>query len=193
MSGFDRRTAIGALFITAALTGCAAQGSEPQAGAAADSRATRIAHDLALADAAFEAGDRPVLASALLRIDRRSARPLDAATPDPLARWRAAVPGAAPPLRGRALGPGYVRGTLAPGAATSMDQLFLSGQAATIAAQSAPHKQMRLRIYDAGGALVCERAPAHARDCRFTPLFTQRYRIELSNGGAQARYYLVVD
>ncbi|HMN53808.1 MAG TPA: hypothetical protein PKC32_06405, partial [Sphingopyxis sp.] len=100
----------------------------------------------------------------------------------------------APPVRGRALGPGYVRGTLAPGAAGRMDQLFLSGQAATVAANSRPQKHLRLKIFDGAGQLVCDRSPAHVRDCRFTPVFTQRYRIEIANGGAAtAHYYLVVD
>src|SRR3546814_1711901 len=89
-----------------------------------------------------------------------------------------------PPLRGRALGPAYVRGTRAPGAATSMMQLFLSGQPATIAANSNPSKGLRLKIYEADGKLVCDRRPAQSGDCRFTPVFTQRSRIELSNGGA---------
>ena len=98
------------------------------------------------------------------------------------------------PVRGRALGPGYVRGTLAPGAARRMDQLFLSGQAATVAADSRPQKHLRLKIFDGAGKLVCDRSPAHVRDCRFTPVFTQRYRIEIANGGAAtAHYYLVVD
>ena len=100
----------------------------------------------------------------------------------------------APPLRGRALGPGYVRGMLDVGATASLDQLFLSGQATTIAASSTPRQAMRLRLFDAAGKLICDQSPADARDCRFTPVFTQRYRIELRNGGPQsAHYYLVVD
>ncbi|HMO77025.1 MAG TPA: hypothetical protein PKD99_02805 [Sphingopyxis sp.] len=180
----------------AMLAGCAAHGAEPSATAATEpaSRAVRLADDLVAADAAFDAGDKPALVSALNRIGRRNARPLDAEAPDPVAGWRAAVPGEVPPLRGRALGPGYVRGTLDPGAATSTDQLFLSGQAATVAADARPEKDLRLRIYDAEGKLVCDRSPVHGRDCRFTPVFTQRYRIELHNGGTKsARYYLVLD
>jgi len=181
----------------ALLSACATASAPPTSGASTDtalSPAARLALDLAAADAAFAAGETKRLAATLPRIEGRNPRPLDTDAPDPVAAWRAALPGAPPPLRGRALGPGYVRGTLAAGAATRMDQLFLSGQAATIAASSTPQQAMRLRIFDAAGALVCDRAPAHARDCRFTPVFTQRYRIELSNGGAKsARYYLVVD
>jgi hypothetical protein len=174
------------------LAGCAAH-SAPASMVDA-SRASRLAGELAAAEAAFDAGDDKALAAAVMRIDRRSARPLDTGREDLLPFWRDRVRDAVPPLRGRALGPGYVRGTLAPGAATSMMQLFLSGQPATIAANSNPSKGLRLKIYEADGKLVCDRRPAQSGDCRFTPVFTQRYRIELSNGGAgSARYYLVID
>lgn len=183
--------------LVAALAGCAAHGTEPHAAAAPSgaSRASGVAADLAAADAAHGNGDKRVLASTLLRLGQRGARPLDdAVADDPVPAWRAAVADKLPPLRGRALGPGYVRGTLAPGNETSLNQLFLSGQAATIAADSQPQSELRLRIYDGDGKLVCDRTPAHARDCRFTPVFTQRYRIELSNGGARrVNYYLVLD
>lgn len=185
--------------LVATLTGCAAHGTEPHATAPAPgsgvSRASGIAADLAAADAAHRDGDKPMLTSALLRLGQRGARPLDAArADDPVPTWRATVADRLPPLRGRALGPGYVRGTLAPGNETSLNQLFLSGQATTIAADSQPQSELRLRIYDGSGKLVCDRTPAHARDCRFTPVFTQRYRIELHNGGArQVNYYLVLD
>ena len=181
----------------ALLSACATASAPPTSPAFPDtalSPTARLALDLAAADAAFAAGETQRLAAMLPRIEGRNPRPLDAGAPDPVAAWRAALPDTPPPLRGRALGPGYVRGTLAAGAARRMDQLFLSGQAATIAASSTPRQAMRLRIFDAAGALVCDRAPAHARDCRFTPVFTQRYRIELSNGGTKsARFYLVVD
>lgn len=179
----------------AALAACAGPGARPSVSAdAASSPASRLAADLAAADAAFAAGEMRRLAAMLPGIERADPRLLDGAADDPVAAWRAAVPDAPPPLRGRALGPGYVRGTLDAGATTSIDQLFLSGQATTIAASSTPRQAMRLRLFDAAGKLVCDQTPAYARDCRFTPIFTQRYRIELRNdGGQSARYYLVVD
>lgn len=188
---------VAAFVLAAALAACAAPGASRPAPAIADtalSPASRLAVDLAAADAAFVAGAMPRLAAMLPRIERDNPRPLGSGDIDTVAVWRAAVPDAPPPLRGRALGPGYVRGTLAAGATTRIDQLFLSGQAAVIAASATPRQAMELRLFDAAGELVCARAPAPAPDCRFTPVFTQRYRIELRNGGAKsARYYLVVD
>lgn len=184
--------------LTMLLTGCTAHSAPPMVGASGPesgaSRASRLAEELVAAETAFDAGDDKALVAVLTRINRRSARPLDADAIDPVMLWRDRVRGAVPPLRGRALGPGYVCGTLAPGAATSLMQLFLSGQPATIAADSKPSQDLRLVIFDADGKPVCDRRPVRGRDCRFTPVFTQRYRIELSNGGAsKADYYLVVD
>ena len=175
------------------LAGCAVPRA-PAVPPAPASLAGGLARDMAAADAAFEARDTDALAKALHRIDRRNPRAIDDQAADPVARWRSAVPDIDPPVRGRALGPGYVRGTLAPGAARSLDQLFLSGEAATVAATSRPQRNLRLKIFDGAGRVVCDRSPAHVGDCRFTPVFTQRYRIELVNGGGgMAQYYLVVD
>jgi hypothetical protein len=188
-----KTTGLGAAMALMLLAACAAPRVAEGNGEIA-SPASRLARDMLAADAAFEAGDRVALADAVQRIERQAPRPIDGGAPDPVLRWRAALPDPGPPVRGRALGPGYVRGTLAPGAARRMDQLFLSGQAATVAANSRPQKDLRLKIFDGAGKLVCDRSPAHVRDCRFTPVFTQRYRIEIVNGGAAtAQYYLVVD
>lgn len=179
------------------LVGCAAQISAPATAASGDdaplSRASLVARQLVAADAAYEAGDKAALGAALGGLANRSVRPLEGTVDDPVAMWRSAVPDT-PPLRGRALGPGYVRGTLAPGVSANLNQLFLSGKAATIAGESLPYKDLRLRIYDAAGQVICDRTPINSRDCRFTPVFTQRYRIELRNDGEKTtRYYLVVD
>lgn len=188
-------TRVAGFAVLLTLSACAAPGAPPPASAAdpaASSPAGRLAADLAAADAAFAAGETVRLAAMLPRIEREGPRALDADAADPVAAWRAAVPDASPPLRGRALGPGYVHGKLQAGAATSLDQLFLSGQAASVAARATPRQAIRLRIFDAEGKLVCDHAPTP--DCRFTPIFTQRYRIELRNSGAQSvSYYLVVD
>lgn len=184
----------GAAILLSVLSACAAPRAAGPGPAEPASLAGGLARDMIDAERAYESGNKAALAAAVARIDRRNAHPIDDSAGDPVARWREAIPDAVPPVRGRALGPGYVRGTLAPGAARRMDQMFLSGQVATVAASARPQKDLRLKIFDGEGKLVCARAPAHVRDCRFTPVFTQRYRIEIANGGAAtAHYYLVVD
>ena len=195
------RSIICGLVLGCVLGACTTPGPMPvPAGSArasnegAASRASLVAADLLAADVAYAARDQAMLAATLQRLALRGVHPLDASAPDPLSQWREAVPGDLPPMRGRALGPGYANGMLEPGAAISMDQLFLSGQVATIAVRSTPLVEMHMRIHDATGSVVCDSRPAHARDCRFTPVFTQRYRIELNNDGpSSTRYYVVLD
>ena len=51
-----------------------------------------------------------------------------------------------------------------------------------------------LRVVRGDGKTVCEQTPAHARECRFVPSYTQRYRIVLQNTGkGEARYHIVFD
>ena len=154
----------------------------------------QLALDLAEADDAFSAGDRQRLRTVLERLRTSGARALDEDAPDRLAQWSQAVGGDFVPFRGRALGPGYKRGTLSAGASTAIDQVFLAGRSAEISVGTRQSAPFRLRLYNAEGQMKCELDPARARACRFTPLFTQRYRIELRNGGrTQAVYFLAVD
>ncbi len=164
------------------------------AAAPAMSATAQVALDLAEADAAFSAGDRQRLRTVMARLQASGARALDEDAPDRLAQWSTAVDGDLVPFRGRALGPGYKRGTLSPGASASISQVFLAGRSAEIAVGSQERSPIRLRLYDADGQMKCELDPARARSCRFTPLFTQRYRIELRNAGrASTVYFLAVD
>ena len=154
----------------------------------------RLADDLAEADLAFENGDRDALAQRLQSIELAGAKPTDEYGRNALKLWRGDVPFSAPPMRGRVLGPAYRSGILAPGAQIETEQVLLGGKAVSIAAGTAPKGGLRLRIARGDGKTVCEQAPAHARECRFVPTYTQRYRIELFNAGKQnARYHLVFD
>lgn len=154
----------------------------------------RLADDLVRAEAAYDAGDTAALAIFLHRIEMRGAEPALTTDPDLIALWRTRVPDTLPPVRGRALGPAFSRGVLQPGKTMATEQLFLSGKAVTVTVGVGQRRDVRLRIMNAQSRTVCEQEPAHARDCKFTPLFTQRYRIELHNiGTGDARYFLVVD
>ncbi|MEL7730505.1 hypothetical protein AAG612_13305 [Citromicrobium bathyomarinum] len=154
----------------------------------------RLANDLSEADAAFERGDSETLAQRLRSIDLAGATPSDASGKDALQEWRASAPKETRALRGRVLGPAYLSGTLAPGALVHTEQLLMGGKSVSIAAGTAPREGVHLRIARADGKTVCEQSPAHARECRFVPTYTQRYRIELRNSGKRdARYHIVFD
>src|SRR3546814_15015465 len=83
------------------LAGCAAH-SAPASMVDA-SRASRLAGELAAAEAAFDAGDDKALAAAVMRIHRPSARPLDTGSEDMLPYSRDRVRGAVPPQRSRGI------------------------------------------------------------------------------------------
>lgn len=157
--------------------------------------AERLANDLTDASSAYATGNGAELAARLNAITLAGATPQDAGTESVLKAWHNALPHnnrAAPPLRGRVLGPAYISGMLRPGATLDTQQVLLGGKSVGIAAGTAPRSGLILRIARHDGATVCEQSPAHARECRFVPTYTQRYRIILHNAGtAEAQYHIV--
>ncbi|WP_198507717.1 hypothetical protein [Qipengyuania seohaensis] len=154
----------------------------------------RLANDLALADVAFESDDAKALANHLQSIDLAGATPSDADGEAALNAWRNSIAAAPSAMRGRVLGPAYLSGNLAAGARINTEQVLLGGKAVSIAAGTTPKDALRLRVVRDDGKMVCEKSPAHARECRFVPTYTQRFRIELYNAGQEdARYHLVFD
>lgn len=154
----------------------------------------RVALALATAQTAQTRSDRDGLARALGVIERSGARPLDDWTgADPVPAWRALVPATQSPLRGSPLGPGYRSGKANPGASDSFEQVFLSGKKASIALSTPSDTPLTLQVLDADRRPVCTTIDAR-RACRWVPLFTQRYVIEVRNGGNRvAEYFLVVE
>lgn len=154
----------------------------------------RVAAALATAQEAEQAADPATLAAALRIIERAGAHPMDGWTgADPVPGWRTLAPPAGPPLRGSPLGPGYRSGRIGAGQSDSFQQVFLSGRKASIALSSVGTESLSLRVVDASRKPVCV-ADTQRRACRWVPIFTQRYLIEVRNGGqSQANYFLVVD
>lgn len=184
-------TPIVALFAAACAT------VPPSQAAAADeptSRAERVAQTLSAAASADAAHDAVGLGRAIRMLDASGARPLDESAPDPIPLWRERAKDDLPPLRGRPLGPGYRSGTIIGGGRDSFAQLFLSGTASTIALSAPTGDRLALRVFDKDDKPVCERAASQPGACRWVPLFTQRYTIEVKNlGPADARYFLVIE
>jgi hypothetical protein len=148
---------------------------------------------LLLAEAAERSGDEAGLERAALQLARLGPVAEMAADEARLARWLAALPADAEPMRGRALGPAFRSGTLRPGASARLEQTFLGGRAAQIVLQVAAGAEVSLVVSDQAERRVC-----HAREnpieCRWTPLYTQRHRIEIVNSGADvSRFYIVFD
>jgi len=162
--------------------------------AAAMTSTERLANDLSAAGTAFERSDLAALATHLRAIELAGATPSDSQGEKTMQAWRSLVSQDALPMRGRALGPAYISGKLAPGATLDTEQVLLGGKSVGIAAGTVPQGGLRLRVSRGDGKPVCEQSPAHARECRFVPAYTQRYRIELFNSGTRnARYHIVLD
>ncbi|MDE2595238.1 MAG: hypothetical protein KGL44_00020 [Sphingomonadales bacterium] len=179
-----------------ALTGCAASAqSDPMATTPATplSRGEMLAGALAQAASAEQAGDRRALSHAVGVIDRLGAHPLDGAD-DAVSPWRTVALQDMPPLRGRPLGPGYRSGRIPAGGTESISQLFLSGTGASIALSAPNGGRVAMRVIDPQAKTVCKGEANHGGTCRWVPLFTQRYTIEVANLGAEdVRYFLVVE
>lgn len=187
------RAAVLPPLVLLALGGCATPGEPATVGSApaAGSEAEQLAVALVQADEAFAAGDRTRLASALQRFDTLGGRPVEQGGED-LRQWRAAAPGTVP-MRGRTLGPGYRSGRLPAGQSEQIEQVFLSGQRASVAVSAPGGAQLSLQVQDRRDAAVCGKQgnPSH---CQWVPTFTDRYRIRIANPGrSEVRYYLVVE
>ncbi|MEP7222153.1 MAG: hypothetical protein ABI673_05735 [Novosphingobium sp.] len=177
-----------------ASTAVAGTGSALSAPAPA-TRAERVAASFTAAADAEKSGDRAGLIRAVQTIQALAAHPLDPATENPVEGWKAAAaPAAMPVYRGRPLGPGYRSGRLLHGGTESFSQLFLSGTGATIALSAPTGDRLGLRVLDPQSRPICAGDAVRSGLCRWVPLFTQRYTIEVTNLGAgDARYFLVVE
>ncbi|MFN3469108.1 MAG: hypothetical protein ACK4Z7_05345 [Novosphingobium sp.] len=158
----------------------------------AEPPAAAIARLLAEADAAQ--GDPRALGRAIAMLDAYGARPLDPGA-DPVAAWRstAHMP-QTPPYRGRLLGPAYKAGQLPPGASVRLPQLFNGGRIARVAVATPGQAAIEFAVLDAEARPVCPPARARNPECTWTPLYSGRFEIVLSNSSASAAgYYLVID
>ena len=157
-------------------------------------RANRLAQTMAEAEAAYTAGDIERLARLVADLQASGVRPHTQSDDDIIAIWATATQDKRVPYRGRLLGPAYVRGALQPGEVWRSAQTFKSGEPSTLAVSHQGLGPVRITVSDAASRMVCGPAQASAPVCRFTPLYTQRYNIELINEGPQrAVYFLILD
>jgi hypothetical protein len=111
---------------------------------------------------------------------------------DALSRhWPKAKTGTSEHYRDRTLGPAYKVLSLGAGKSAQFEQIFMAGQRARIMFVPRQGTRFQLSVTDDDGKRQCaavDRAP-----CDWTPIWTSRYRIELSNPGhGPALYYVVM-
>ena len=163
---------------------------------AADDPVQRVAQALADGAAAETKRNPRKLAAAAQALDLLGARPTEGSeNAAQQFRTRAEAAGfkTTPPFRGRALGPAYSQGTLAPGASLATSQIFLAGQKAVVALVPDRGGKLAIRVGEAGGTAICERSIAPPRGgCSWMPVFTRRVEIRVSNPDRRpVRYWLV--
>ena len=192
-------TAISVLAFPLALSACAMserQQTVTQAQPQGDDEvlaAQETAEALALAVRARDAQDSDTLRSALLDLRRLRARPQQEPLQARMDEWARFAGLDEIPMRGRTLGPAVRSGFIAPGQSKSLDQTFLSGRKATIAARSSDGRTVRLGVRDRSGRETCEKASVRPL-CAWVPIYTSRYTISVSNPGNQRiEYFLVIE
>ncbi|MBD3775265.1 MAG: hypothetical protein IE921_17000 [Rhodobacteraceae bacterium] len=176
-------------------TACASHSAEPALSSSeymGEDRVETAARLLAIAaDSQDSADARHMRAvSVLTRLGVRA----DEGEEDIVAEWSASLPAdSSPPMRGRLLGPAYRSGTLPPGKSISTEQLFEGGRQAQVSISGKNHAPLRVMIQDRRNNNVCDPAPGNPRNCRWTPAYSSRYEITVSNPGDQpVTYFLVI-
>ena len=178
------------------LLGLAAIGAIAAGQADTPNPVDRVSLVLAQGMAAEQANNGRAMLAAARSLEALGAR-AEGTDDDLAARWRAkakarGVVDKQQPNRGRALGPAYRRGVLAPGQTLATQQVFLAGQKAEVALVPEPGRTLAIRIA-APDQQICERATSAPRTvCSWLPVFTHRVEIRVANASARpAAYYLV--
>lgn len=192
-------SALAALACAGALGGCASTQESADrevplrvALTSATGRSEAVATLLAEAESAQ--GNPQRLGTILAALDSFGARAM-AGEVDPVTGWRAkAEMPKSPPYRGRVLGPAYKAGMLDPGATVRLPQLFDGGRSARVAIATPGQAPLDFTVLDGEARPVCPPAKARTRECMWTPLFSGRFEIVLTNPSSNAAgYYLVID
>lgn len=187
------------LLICASLSLAACQSNANENGVAAagqtgamlspdESDAVQLAHALAQADRADAEGDATTLAQMVERIDRLGAQPAGEEEVALLAGWAERAGPLAPPLRGRLNGPGFQSGWIAAGHTIELEQVFLSGQRASIALETSRGPALAIEVDDGDTQEICAHSTARSA-CEWVPVFTRRHRIRLSNPGPGRTFF----
>ena len=179
-----------AMTMAVLLAGCASQAAPV---ALPEPTGSPLDDAVALLAAAETARDARTRAPLIERLDALDVRLADGAAEDPLGQWRSEHQASgAPPWRGRALGPAYRRARVAAGESLRIEQVFLAGERAEIAAQASGGGQVALAIANPRAEAVCRKELTPRANCNWLPIFTERFSIELHNTGSRpASVYIV--
>ncbi|SFG24520.1 hypothetical protein SAMN05518801_1123 [Novosphingobium sp. CF614] len=135
-------------------------------------------------EATGQAEQTAAAASALAAL---GAHPVEGAA-DLAAQWRGE---ASPAYRERVLGPAYLNITLQPGGRYALEQSFLAGRRARVAAFPTIPIRFRLQVNDGDQERSCSVREGTA-NCDWVPVFTGRVRVKLMNAGKRPAKFVIV-
>jgi len=102
---------------------------------------------------------------------------------------------ALPPFRGRIKGPAYRKDSLAPTATETIEDIYYAAEQAQLTLEPMSGAKLSWSIFEADtpNDPVCQSQPdAGTQTCRFTPLWTAKYKIRIVNESGQNASYLFI-
>jgi hypothetical protein len=156
----------------------------------------RVADALHQGALAEQSGDPKAMAEAARTLDLLGAKPAEGEE-NAASRWRdlaraGGVSDATETYRGRALGPAYRQGVLAPRATLATEQIFLAGKKAMVSVVPEAGRTLAMRVTAPGEAICAQDVAAPRGVCSWLPVFTRRVEIRLVNQSDRPSHYYLV-
>lgn len=100
-----------------------------------------------------------------------------------------------PPFRGRVSGPAYKKEDLAPAGSDTIEDIYYAAEQAQLTLETLSGARLTWSVYEADNAdsPICQsQGETRQQACRFTPLWTAKYKIRITNDSAQDASYLFI-
>ena len=102
------------------------------------------------------------------------------------------MPDATETYCGRALGPAYRQGVLAPRATLATEQIFLAGKKAMVSVVPEAGRTLAMSVTAPGEAICAQDVASPRGVCSWLPVFTRRVEIRLVNSGDRPSHYYLI-
>ena len=194
-------------------TGCQASGDETEAHSLADATQAVVttppevsaAHQRVIAliiagEDARESNDVQVLLQTAQTLRDIGAHPVTG-TEDLAKNWTVAAEtmrtdeASTPPFRGRVSGPAYKKEDLLPAGSDTIEDIYYAAEQAELTLETLRGERLTWSVYEADNAdaPICQsKGETRQQACRFTPLWTAKYEIRITNDSAQDASYLFI-
>ncbi|GHA84778.1 hypothetical protein GCM10009069_04870 [Algimonas arctica] len=99
------------------------------------------------------------------------------------------------PFRGRINGPAYRKQNLIPAGSDTIEDIYYAAELAELTLETLSGTPLSWSVYEAGSEQdkICHSVEeTNTQSCRFTPLWTAKYKIRILNDSSQAASYLFI-